>query len=432
MSDNLDINSILNTAYRSIDPALLEGKQEYFKSITSAALNAIMSDPSLKVNDAKVVQGLSEIMKAHGLDLPTLDEPKDKRINSDKILKLMMYLQIDTEEELSQVQQERLESEKDLLEIRHRESKRKLDSNLDAMSEAATSSNIGKILGWVGVGVAVALAIVVTVVTAGAGAGAGAAGVGAATTAATTAGTTAGVATGVGAGTAAGTAAGAGAAGVGSSVGAGIAATTLSTKAIVGLCLTWSSVAITLTQQGLTQSGEMEKMTKALADDIRGGATDADSKSKADMWAQIIIGGSFMAATIVTGAVGASVTNSAVKAAQEAAKEAAKAAGKTIAESAVKENIQKFMGYGMTAMSVGTLAYQGYNIHAQYDSAMASAAVTEAKSMIALVQQMIEETQEELQEVVEKIDDVISKMFDVINSSMDAEKQIANEMGQMA
>lgn len=428
MSDNLDINSILNTAYRSIDPALLEGKQEYFKSITSAALNAIMSDPSLKVNDAKVVQGLSEIMKAHGLDLPTLDEPKDKRINSDKILKLMMYLQIETEEELSQVQQERLESEKDMLEIRHRESKRKLDSNLDAMSEAATSSTIGKILGWVGVGVAVALAIVVTVVTAGAGAGAGAAGVGAATTAATTAGTTAGVGAGVGAGTAAG----AGAAGVGSSVGAGVAATTLSTKAIVGLCLTWSSVAITLTQQGLTQSGEMEKMTKALADDLRGGATDADSKSKADMWAQIIIGGSFMAATIVTGAVGASVTNSAVKAAQEAAKEAAKAAGKTIAESAVKENIQKFMGYGMTAMSVGTLAYQGYNIHAQYDSAMASAAVTEAKSMIALVQQMIEETQEELQEVVEKIDDVISKMFDVINSSMDAEKQIANEMGQMA
>ena len=87
------------------------------------------------------------------------------------------------------------------------------------------------------------------------------------------------------------------------------------------------------------------------------------------------------------------------------------------------------------AGTIATLAqtgYQGYNISVQYDSQTTSADVTDAKAWLQLIQQMLDETQEELEQIVAKMNDLLSNMFDVINSELEAQKTIANQIGQMA
>lgn len=411
MASDFDVNSILSEAYRGLDPALLEGKQEYFKAITEAAIQAIMSDPSLKIGDYSQMQGLKDLLQSYGLDLPKLDSPKNGRINSDQIVKLMLYLQLDTNDDLTKVLQKRLDSEKAILERRHADTKNKINKNLQAMEDAAASSTLTKALGWTGVALAIVVAIVVTVATAGAAAAGAGAGVGAAATA--VGGATGGATAGATAGGVAGGVAGASAAGVG----AASTATVVSVKAAV---LSWISAGIALTQQVLSETGEMDEITKSAAE------TFQDwfhlKKEDAEMMAQIVLGVAFMVAALGTGAAGA-----------------AKGLPQAVVSMAARMGVQMTTRAASLAVFIGTsvlgaasLASQGYNIHAQKESGLASADVTESKAMIALVQQMIEESQEELQEVLEKIDGIIGKMFDILSSSMDAEKDIADHTGMMA
>ena len=135
------------------------------------------------------------------------------------------------------------------------------------------------------------------------------------------------------------------------------------------------------------------------------------------MWAQIVSGVVIMGLQLGTGIVG----------------------GSALLTSLQNLNlIQNAAKFGQAMFIAGTLAtlaqtgYQGYNISVQYDSAITSADVTDAKSWLQLIQQMLDETQEELEQIVAKMNDLLSNMFDVINSELEAQKTIANQIGQMA
>lgn len=416
MARDLDINSILSSAYRSIDPALLEGKQEYFQAISQVALKAIMDDPSLKVGTGKLAEGLSEVAKAHGFETPKLEAPKSKKLSGDQIVKLMLKLQLETAEQSAEINQKTLEEDKKALERRFQDQVNKLNKNIKAMEKAAGSSTIMQALGWLGVGVAVIAAVAVSIATLGAAAAPAAAGVSAAASSA--AGASAGAA---GAGAAAG-AAGAGA-GAGAAGAAGAAATgaALSTKAAVGLALSWTSTLLAITQQTLSQTGTMEEITKSLSEKLRSG-TDSKSKANADLFAQLILGGAFM-----IGALGSGMTGGALTAGAKAVDTAAK-----IGSESTKLLMQKVTFGVTTAMTAMSIGAQAYNIDAQYATGMASADVTESKAATQYVQQLIEETQEELQQIIESIEDMIAKMFDMLNSANETSKQIAQQMAQMA
>lgn len=412
MARDLDINSILSSAYRSIDPALLEGKQEYFQAISQVALKAIMDDPSLKVGTGKLADGLSEVAKAHGFETPKLEAPKSKKLSGDQIVKLMLKLQLETAEQSAEINQKTLEEDKKALERRFQDQVNKLNKNIKAMEKAAGSSTIMQALGWLGVGVAVIAAVAVSIVTLGAAAAPAAAGVSAAASSA--AGASAGAA---GAGAAAG-AAGAGAAGAAGAAATGAA---LSTKAAVGLALSWTSTLLAITQQTLSQTGTMEEITKSLSEKLRSG-TDNKSKANADLFAQLILGGAFM-----IGALGSGMTGGALTAGAKAVDTAAK-----IGSESTKLLMQKVTFGVTTAMTAMSIGAQAYNIDAQYATGMASADVTESKAATQYVQQLIEETQEELQQIIESIEDMIAKMFDMLNSANETSKQIAQQMAQMA
>ena len=176
-----------------------------------------------------------------------------------------------------------------------------------------------------------------------------------------------------------------------------------------------ASAVIAVTSQILNETGGMEKINNALADSLK--STFGLDTQKARMWAQIVSGVLIMGLQLGTGIVGGSGLVAALS------------KFGIIANTA---NASYAMFLGGTIFSAGGLGVQGYNISAQYDSATTSADVTDAKSWLQLIQQMLDETQEELEEILAKVNDLMSHMFDVLNSEYDAQKEIANQLGQMA
>lgn len=168
-----------------------------------------------------------------------------------------------------------------------------------------------------------------------------------------------------------------------------------------------ASAAVTLTMQILDETGTMERLQKKLAENFKKkGLSNADLRAQLALQLPMMIlmmGGGIAG----TGAIGAVLKN----------------LPKTILYSVV--------GMGL-AMSLGTAAQQGVTIYSQYRAAMAAADVSEVQAMVQLIQQMLDEVQEELQEILEKIQDLIGRMFEIIASALDAQKEIAKQVGLMA
>ena len=145
--------------------------------IANAAVQAIIArKDNLTVNKANGA-GMPGVGGADGI--PELDEAEVVKAMDDVLLKLIMYLQLETDEKLTKVQQDRIDSEKNMIEQRHNQMMDKIAKNLKAMDKAAKTAAMAKIFGWIGAAIAVAIAIVVTVASFGAAAPAAAAGAGA-------------------------------------------------------------------------------------------------------------------------------------------------------------------------------------------------------------------------------------------------------------
>lgn len=299
--------------------------------------------------------------------------------------KLLLEKQLETNENVSKYTRNRIDTEKATLERRHKEMRNKIEKNLAAMEDAARNNLIMKVFGWVMVAAMVALAIFT--------AGTSLVAAGAAASAMTTA-------------TAVGTAgAAAGAAGAAAGTAAVTATVTISTTKVVMFCI---SAALALANQIMEETGTTEQMIKDLTARLRAsGVKDASLK------AQLIVGLGMMLAIAIPGFAGGGAITQAL--------------GFLKAVRALKLAVPLVM----TAMGAASLTQQGFAIAANYKAGMAEADVSEIRALVQLVQQMVDETQEEMEEIIQKIQDLIGKMFEIIKSKMDAETEVANNIGRM-
>lgn len=167
------------------------------------------------------------------------------------------------------------------------------------------------------------------------------------------------------------------------------------------------SAALSVTTKILDETGAMEKWQKELTEKLK-----EKGRSNASLRAQLAVQMPFMIVQLVTGIVGMGAIG------------------------AIFSNLSRAFMIGTpivgTAMGLGVAAQQGLAIADQYRAAIGEADVSEVRAMIQLIQQMLDEVQEELQEIMEKLQDLISKMFEIIASALDAQKEIAQRIGQMA
>lgn len=327
-----------------------------------------VNDATFYLNDIPVIEGVGPLVRKSMVH---------------NLERLLLEGQLETNENVSKYTRQRIETEKTTLENRHKEMRDKISKNIEAMEEASRNKIVMKVFGWIMVAVMVALAVFT--------AGTSLYAAGAMTAAMTTA-------TAVGtAGAVAGTAAATGA--------AAAATAAISTTKVVMLCI---SAALALANQVMEETGTTEQMIKDLTARFR-----ARGDKDASLKAQLIVGLGMMLAIAIPGMIGGSAVSQAL----------------TFLKAA--RAVQYAIPTIGTVMGTGALVQQGFSIAANYRSGMAEADVSELRSLVQLVQQMLDETQEELEEILQKIQDLIGRMFEIIKSKMDAETEVAENIGRM-
>lgn len=98
---------------------------------------------------------------------PALDEPGDKKNVAANLEKLISYLQLENEEQQTELAKERIELNKYSLETEHQDRSEKIQESLDDMDKAYRSSKASKIFGWIMTALAVIGAVVACVATGG-------------------------------------------------------------------------------------------------------------------------------------------------------------------------------------------------------------------------------------------------------------------------
>lgn len=174
------------------------------------------------------------------------------------------------------------------------------------------------------------------------------------------------------------------------------------------------------------ETGLMNSLTEKIAEGLE---SLGMSKDAAKIVAAVATAVIMIAASVAGGAIGSAVagfvssctsaattvTNTTVTASMMSAK--AWQSGLQIANAA--------LGIGATATSA---VAGGMN----YKSSMLQAETTEMQKFLAVMQQQIGESQEELERILSQIQSTYSDISAIINSSIDTEKEIASNMGQMA
>ena len=331
-------------------------------------LNGKADDAQFYMNDVPKIVGVGQLVR------------KSMVCNLEKLL---LEKQLETNEKVSQYTRNRIDAEKSTLERRHKEMRHKIEENLKSMEDAARNNLVMKIFGWA----LVAAMVVLAVFTAGTSLYAAGAMASAMTTTATV-----GAAAGAAAGTAAATT-------------AVTATAVISTTKVVMFCI---SAALALATQIMEETGVTEQMVKDLTAKFR-----ADGDKDAALKAQLIVSIGMMLAVAIPGAGGFNAVSQAL----------------TFLKA--YRALQLAVPIAMTAMSSAALVQQGFAIAANYKAGMAEADVSEIRALVQLVQQMIDETQEEMEEIIQKIQDLLAKMFEIIKSKMDAETEVAQNIGRM-
>ena len=317
-------------------------------------------------------------------DVPVLENvrPLVRKSMVHNLEKLLLEKQLETNESVSKYTRNRIDTEKATLERRHKEMRNKIEQNLKAMEDAARNNLVMKIFGWA----LVAAMVVLAVFTAGTSLYAAGAMTAAMTTTATVG------AAGAAAGTAAATT-------------AVTATAVISTTKVVMFCI---SAALALASQIMEETGVTEQMIKDLTAKLR-----ANGDKDASLKAQLIVSIGMMLAVAIPGAGGFNAVSQAL----------------TFLKAF--RALQLAVPVSMTVMSSAALVQQGFAIAANYKAGMAEADVSEMRALVQLVEQMIDETQEEMEEIIQKIQDLIGKMFEIIKSKMDAETEVAENIGRM-
>lgn len=129
---------------------------------------AILGGRGVTVNTVADNSTVGETGKPTGATgIPVLDNPADPKAIEANLEKLLAYLQLDNDERQAELAKDRIETNKNSLEIEHKERKAKINESLKKMEDAAKARKASRFLSWLGAIFSVVAAIVTTVVTMG-------------------------------------------------------------------------------------------------------------------------------------------------------------------------------------------------------------------------------------------------------------------------
>ncbi|MCQ2403958.1 MAG: type III secretion system translocon subunit SctE [Lentisphaeria bacterium] len=184
--------------------------------------------------------------------------------------------------------------------------------------------------------------------------------------------------------------------------------------------------AVALTTCILNETGTIEKGVKALADAMKkAGLSDRASQILAQL--TFALGPMLVAGT----ASFASIKNIANigKMAGDLANGASKFAKASAAIAKYLPKIARITGVQMGLIGAAVGINSSF---ANYDANKTHAKLTEMDKFFAILDQYMDETQEEIEKLLEQLEANCAAIMALLNSEIDAEKEIAGKLGQMA
>ena len=142
------------------------------KEILNKALE-VLAGSSLKVtnSDNATMTGVGERKTVGATNVPVLDNPDDAKAKVADLMKLISYLQLDNQERQTEMAKDRINIQKEGLDVEHKDRMKQIEESIKKMEKAEKASRLSRIFGWIGAVLAVAAAAVLTVVTGGLAAG---------------------------------------------------------------------------------------------------------------------------------------------------------------------------------------------------------------------------------------------------------------------
>ena len=341
------------------------------KEVLNKALE-VLAGSNLRVtnSDNTTANGVGEKKTTGATSVPALDNPDDAKAKVADLMKLISYLQLDNQERQTEMAKDRINMQKDGLDVEHKDRMKQIEESIKKMEKAEKASKISRIFGWIGAVLAVAAAVALTIVTGGAAAGFAIAGAVVAVTALT------------------------------------LNETGAMDKIVEGLA------------EKLQSTFGMDKNKAMLA------ASLIVNLSIMALQLGCCIG-SMVSSFAAAGKAAADAAATGAKAVGEGAKISA-----TTMQAA--KTVQNVITVANTAVSGGSLGVGAASTYLTYKSESVKADTTELEKFMTMLQQRLEESQEELQKILEQIQAGIGKIAEMISSSTDTSEEIAQRIGQMA
>ncbi len=169
----------------------------------------------------------------------------------------------------------------------------------------------------------------------------------------------------------------------------------------------------------LNETGALDGITEKLADALKESGMSDES---ARVLSAIIVAAAIVAITLGAG-FGANALQGLCTAGAEVAMTSVMSTAKAV---------QTGLQIGAGVMGIGGTVAGGVAAYQNYKAGMLKAETTEMEKFLAVMRQQIEESQEELEAILSIIQNVYSGIAAIINSEIDAEGEIARQLGRMA
>jgi len=347
-----------NRAVQQMPEELIAG-EETIQKVVDEILPILGDGASVSVTSGRRVDG-SERARALR-DVPELEKADLEALVTTleaDLEALVALLTAEQDEKSIAAAKARIESLRGQMKARHDKTMKKVDESIEAMKDQEKAAKANRILGWLGVAVAIISAIAM-VATAG-----------------------------------------------------------LCAPAVLALV----GAGIGLACQVLTETGHIEKLTKAISDSIKKSHPDW-SREKCDFFAQLSTFAIILAATLPC-FIGGHFAKGGV----EASKFLVQKVGAELAQKIVNG-----VRIGTTAANIGMSGLSavagGVGSAMNYKAAEKQADVTEMEQFLAQLKALLEMEQNEIEELLSKLQDAFSTVVELLDSKQKTLNQISMEIG---
>lgn len=312
---------------------------------------------NLEVTEPRPVHGKGR-EKREVREIPELDDVDVAMLEgiAADLEAVIAFLQAEQDEKTIEATKARINALKGQLEANHKATMDKVSEAIDKMKQQEKAALANKILGWLGVVVAVVVAVALAVTGAGA--------------------------------------------------------------VVAGFAI--AGAVLSATMMGLTEGGVMDKLAKAIADDIQKHHPDW-SKETCMMFAQLSVA-AIQVGVSLTCIIGGGVA---------AARAAGSAATKALID--VSTNVLKGIRIGsMVAngvMATGSIAASGAATGINYAAGMKQAEVTEMQQFLVELQAFLDQESEDLKELLDQLANALGAILDLLQSKQDTLNEIDGNIG---